>query len=61
MHSNNNNGDETGLGERDSIDEETFSLAVAEVSSKDVGRRIARIDPKVAQDGAIHTGDALAI
>lgn len=61
MHSNNNNGDETGLGERDSIDEETFSLAVAEVSSKDVGRRIARIDPKVAQDGAIHTGDALKI
>jgi transitional endoplasmic reticulum ATPase len=61
MHSNNNNGDETGLGERDSIDEESFSLAVAEVSSKDVGRRIARIDPKVAQDGAIHTGDALKI
>ena len=61
MHSNNNYGDETGLGERDSIDEESFSLAVAEVISKDVGRRIARIDPKVAQDSAIHTGDALRI
>ena len=50
MHSNSNNGDETDLGETDIIDEKSFSLTVAEVSSKDVGRRIARIDPKVAQD-----------
>jgi hypothetical protein len=59
MHSSSNNGDETDLGETDIIDEKSFSLTVAEVSSKDVGRRIARIDPKVAQDNAIQTGDAL--
>lgn len=62
MHSkvnNNNNGDEISGGEKDSIEEKSFSLTVAEVGSKDVGRRIARIDPKVAQDNAIQTGDAL--
>ncbi len=61
MHSNNNNGDETDLGERDGIEEKSFSLTVAEVGSKDVGRRIARIDPKVAQACQIQTGDALKI
>lgn len=64
MHSkvnNNNNGDEISGGEKDSIEEKSFSLTVAEVGSKDVGRRIARIDLKVAQDGAIHSGDALKI
>lgn len=43
MHSSSNNGDETDLGETDIIDEKSFSLTVAEVSSKDVGRRIARM------------------
>jgi transitional endoplasmic reticulum ATPase len=32
-----------------------------EVGSKDVRRRIAMIDPKVAQDCQIRTGDALKI
>ena len=31
------------------------------MGSKDVGRRIARIDPKVPQDCQIQTGDALKI
>lgn len=55
MRSNNHNGDENSEGERDRIEEKSFNRTVAEVGSKDVGRRIARIDPKVAQDGVINT------
>jgi hypothetical protein len=62
MNTNNNNvyeNNNNSTDERDSTEEKSFSLIVAEVSSKDVGRRIARIDPKLAQDFQIQTGDAL--
>lgn len=39
----------------------TRSLRVAEADSRDVGRRIARIDPKAAQELSISTGDAIEI
>ncbi len=42
-------------------DDKKFYLKVAESNTKDVGRRIARIDPKVAQKYDIQTGDALEI
>lgn len=54
-------GDSRDANNRDSIEEKYFVLTVAEVASKDVGRRIARIDPKVAMDLQIQTGDALKI
>ncbi|HZD33689.1 MAG TPA: CDC48 family AAA ATPase [Nitrososphaeraceae archaeon] len=60
---NSHNGDEDNryTNERDNSEEKNFILTVAEVASKDVGRRIARIDPKVAEDHQIQTGDALKI
>jgi transitional endoplasmic reticulum ATPase len=64
MNNTNNYDGDKGSGDankRDSIKEKKFILTVAEVASKDVGRRIARIDPKVAEDRQIQTGDALKI
>jgi transitional endoplasmic reticulum ATPase len=40
---------------------ETFVGKVAEANSKDVGRRIARIDPKLCKKFGITTGDALKL
>ncbi len=40
---------------------EKATLIVAEVSSKDVGRKIARIDPKVAEELGLETGDAIEV
>src|SRR5918911_2493960 len=37
------------------------TLKVAEADSRDVGRRIARIDPKIGQALGLSTGDALEI
>ena len=37
------------------------TLRVAEASSNDVGRRIARVDPKVAEELGLSTGDAIEI
>jgi transitional endoplasmic reticulum ATPase len=37
------------------------TLKVAEASSRDVGRRIGRVDPKVANEIGISTGDAIEI
>ena len=37
------------------------NLTVAVALTKDVGRRIARIDPKVADDLELSTGDAIEI
>ncbi len=37
------------------------SLKVAEANTRDVGRRIARIDPKVAESLGISTGDAIEV
>jgi hypothetical protein len=64
MNANNNDVYEdkkNSIDERDSAEEKNFSLTVAEVGSQDVGRRIARIDPKLAQNFQIQTGDALKI
>lgn len=64
MNTNNNNAYEdnnNSIDKRDSTEAKSLSLIVAEVGSKDVGRRIARIDPKLAQDFQIQTGDALKI
>jgi hypothetical protein len=47
------NGDESRV--------EKTSLQVAEANSKDVGRRIARIDPKVSKELGLLTGDVLEI
>jgi transitional endoplasmic reticulum ATPase len=44
----------------ESRDEKT-SLRVAEANSKDVGRRIARIDPKVSEELGLLTGDVVEI
>jgi transitional endoplasmic reticulum ATPase len=37
------------------------TLRVAEADSRDVGRRIGRIDPKIAQELGLSTGDAIEI
>src|ERR671938_1109968 len=37
------------------------TLKVAEADSRDVGRKIARIDPKIGQELGLSTGDALEI
>ena len=39
----------------------TRTLKVAEASSRDVGRRIGRVDPKVASEMSLSTGDAIEI
>src|SRR5215216_4656552 len=39
----------------------TKTLKVAEASSRDVGRRIGRVDPKVASEISLSTGDAIEI
>jgi hypothetical protein len=51
MNTDNNIDDEnSSMDEGDGVEEKSFYLTVAEVGSKDVGRRLARIDPKVARD-----------
>ena len=42
-------------------DENRASLKVAEADARDAGRRIARVDPEVAEKLALETGDALEI
>ncbi|MDQ3883936.1 MAG: hypothetical protein M3239_00645, partial [Thermoproteota archaeon] len=39
----------------------TPTLRVAEASSRDVGRRIGRVDPKLARELGLSTGDAIEI
>lgn len=46
--------------DKDSTVEKT-SLKVAEADSKDVGRRIARIDPKISQKLGLSSGDVIEI
>ena len=36
-------------------------LKVGEANTRDVGRKIARIDPKVAEENGLTTGDAIEI
>ncbi|MEO9295546.1 MAG: CDC48 family AAA ATPase [Nitrososphaera sp.] len=56
MPDNNNNNANKQKGSIPS-----FSLRVAEASAKDVGRKIARIDPTVTEELGIATGDAVEI
>jgi transitional endoplasmic reticulum ATPase len=42
-------------------DAHTRTLRVAEANSRDVGRRVGRVDPKVASEIALSTGDAVEI
>jgi transitional endoplasmic reticulum ATPase len=42
-------------------DTTTRTLKVAEANSRDVGRRIGRVDPKVASEMGLSTGDAIEI
>ena len=44
-----------------STKKETPSLKVAEAEQRDVGRKIVRIDPKIAERLNISTGDALEL
>jgi transitional endoplasmic reticulum ATPase len=53
-----NNNDNNNVN---STKKETLSLKVAEAEQRDVGRKIARIDPKVAERLNITSGDALEI
>ncbi|HYX73000.1 MAG TPA: AAA family ATPase, partial [Nitrososphaera sp.] len=47
--------------DRDSKNNSTRTLKVAEATSRDVGRRIGRVDPKVASEMRLSTGDAIEI
>ena len=42
-------------------DNNSRTLKVAEASSRDVGRRIGRVDPKAASELGLSTGDAVEI
>jgi transitional endoplasmic reticulum ATPase len=53
MSSNNKNIDDSKNGK--------IMLKVGEANTRDVGRKIARIDPKVAQEIGLATGDAIEI
>ncbi|HJS82903.1 MAG TPA: hypothetical protein VJ742_08740, partial [Nitrososphaera sp.] len=37
------------------------TLKVAEAASRDVGRKVGRIDPKVAEELGLSTGDAIEV
>ncbi len=47
--------------DKNSDDTTSRTLKVAEASSRDVGRRIGRVDPKVSSEMGISTGDAIEI
>src|ERR687897_385749 len=53
MSSNNKNTDDSKNGK--------IMLKVGEANTRDVGRKIARIDPKLAQENGLTTGDAIEI
>ena len=46
---------------KNSKDTHTRTLRVAEANSRDVGRRVGRVDPKVASEIGLSTGDAVEI
>src|SRR5919107_2122237 len=48
-------------GHHDTNNNGIRSLKVAEATSRDVGRRIGRVDPKVASEMRLSTGDAIEI
>jgi transitional endoplasmic reticulum ATPase len=47
--------------DHDGKNNSTRTLKVAEATSRDVGRRIGRVDPKVASEMRLSTGDAIEI
>ena len=49
------------FGEGTKKDNRATSLKVAEAEQRDVGRKIARVDPKVAERLNITSGDALEL
>src|ERR671914_1900302 len=51
----------TEKGDRSNSNSNSITLRVAEANSRDVGRRIARVDPKAAQELGLSTGDAIEI
>ena len=53
--------DNTNFGESTKKDNRATSLKVAEAEQRDVGRKIARVDPKVAERLNITSGDALEL
>ncbi|MGB9758940.1 MAG: hypothetical protein ACPLZG_03800, partial [Thermoproteota archaeon] len=62
MSSNNNSPDENeGQNSKKSSNKNYVYLRVAEALSTDVGRGIARIDPLVAEQLDLKTGDAIEI
>src|SRR3954466_5926592 len=61
---NNTGNDSTGNSNDNNVNstkKEIVSLKVAEAEQRDVGRKIARVDPTVAERLNISTGDALEI
>jgi transitional endoplasmic reticulum ATPase len=46
---------------RNDSSENSRTLKIAEASSRDVGRRIGRVDPKIASELGLSTGDAVEI
>ena len=59
---NNTGNDSTGNSNDNNVNstkKEIVSLKVAEAEQRDVGRKIARIDPEVAERLNITSGDAL--
>src|ERR687894_2909045 len=48
-------------GDRSNSNSNSVTLRVAEANSRDVGRRIARVDPKTAEELGLSTGDAIEI
>src|ERR671915_358156 len=48
-------------GDRSNNNSNAVTLRVAEANSRDVGRRIARVDPKTTEEIGLSTGDAIEI
>ncbi|MDX1373242.1 MAG: AAA family ATPase, partial [Nitrososphaeraceae archaeon] len=46
---------------KDSNDKKNLSLKVAEAEQRDVGRKIARIDPNLASELQLYSGDVIEI
>src|SRR5918992_233745 len=51
----------TEKGNRGNNNSSSITLRVAEANSRDVGRKIARVDPKAAEELGLSTGDAIEI
>ncbi|MFZ0325686.1 MAG: CDC48 family AAA ATPase [Nitrososphaeraceae archaeon] len=54
-------GDKRSASNGDDSTTEKTSLKVAEANSKDVGRRVARIDPKISEELGLSAGDVIEI